>query len=57
MEKEQIRDEENAGEVEDPVQKALKEVYYNAEDHGSDGRVEKLFRSAKKMKVVNGIRM
>ena len=42
-------------EVEDPMDKALKELYYNAEDPGSYGGVEKLFRSAKKVKVVNGI--
>ena len=42
-------------EVEDPMDKALKELDYNAEDPGSYGGVEKLFRSAKKVKVVNGI--
>ena len=44
-------------EVEDPMDKALKELYYNAEDPGSYGGVEKLFRSAKKANVVNGISM
>ena len=44
-------------EVVDPMDKALKELYYNAEDPGSYGGVEKLFRSAKKVKVVNGISM
>ena len=34
-------------EVEDPMDKALKELYYNAEDPGSYGGVEKLFRSAR----------
>ena len=34
-------------EVEDPMDKALMELYYNAEDPGSYGGVEKLFRSAK----------
>ena len=38
-------------EVQDPKDKALKELYYNAEDPGSYGRVEKLFRSAKKAGV------
>ena len=33
-------------EVEDPLNNALKEIYYNAEDNGSYGGVEKLFRSA-----------
>ena len=47
MEKDQIRDEENAEEVEDPMTQALKDLYYNAEDPGSYGGVEKLFRSAK----------
>ena len=45
------------GEVEDPMDKALKELYYNAEDPGSYGGVEKLFRSAKKAKVVSGVSM
>ena len=43
--------------VEDPVDRALKELYYNAEYPGSYGGVEKLFRSAKKAKFVNGVRM
>ena len=34
-------------EEEDPMDKALKELYYNAEYPGSYGGVEKLFRSAK----------
>ena len=34
-------------EEEDPVTKALKEIYYNPEDSGSYGGVEKLYRSAK----------
>ena len=42
-------------EVEDPMDKALKELYYNAEDPWSYGGVEKLFRSAKNAKVVNGV--
>ena len=42
-------------EVEDPMDKARKELYYNAE--GSYGGVEKLFRSAKNVKVVNGVSM
>ena len=44
-------------EVEDPMDKTLKELYYNAEDPGSYGGVEKLFRSSNKAKVVNGVRM
>ena len=44
-------------ELEDPVDKALKELYYNAEDPGSYGGVDKLFRSAKNLKVVNGVSM
>ena len=44
-------------EEEDPMYKPLKELYYNAEDPGSYGGVEKLFRSAKKAKVVNGMSM
>ena len=39
------------------MDKALKELYYNAEDPGCYGGVEKLFRSAKKVKVMNGISM
>ena len=35
-------------EVQDLMNKALKEFYYNGEDPGSDGGVEKLFRNAKK---------
>ena len=34
-------------EEEDPMDKALKELYYKAEDPGSYGGVEKLFSSAK----------
>ena len=33
------------------MDKALKELYYNAEDSGSYGGVEKLFRSAQKAGV------
>ena len=44
-------------EVEDPMDKAVKELYYNAEDPGSYGGLEKLVRSAKKVKVVNGVSM
>ena len=44
-------------EEEDPMDKPLNELYYNAEDPGSYGGVEKLFRSAKKVKVVNGVSM
>ena len=44
-------------EVEDPMDKALKELYDNAEGPGSYGGVEKLFRCAKKGKFVNGVRM
>ena len=38
-------------EVEDPMDKALKELYYNAEEPESYGGVKKLFRSAKKAEV------
>ena len=38
-------------EFEDLMDKALKELYYNAEDPGSYGGVEKVFRSAKKAGV------
>ena len=44
-------------EIEDPMDKALKELYYNAEDSGSYGGVGKMFRSAKQAKVVKGISM
>ena len=44
-------------EVEDPMDKASKELYFKAEDPGSYGGVEKLFRSAKNAKVVNGVSM
>ena len=39
--------------MEDAMTKALKELYYNAEDPGSYGGVEKLFRSAKEAKGVS----
>ena len=38
-------------EEEDPMDKALKELYYKGEDPGYYGGVEKLFRSAKKAGV------
>ena len=38
-------------EVEDPVDKGMKEQYYNAEDPASYGGVEKVFRNAKKAGV------
>ena len=36
---------------EDATEKRLKELYYNPEDHGSYGGVDRLFRSAKKAGV------
>ena len=44
-------------EAQDPMDNALKELYYNAEDPGSYGGVDKLFRSAKKAKFVNSVSM
>ena len=46
-------------EVEDATTKALRELYYNVEDPGSYGGVEKLFRSANKagMQKVTRARM
>ena len=41
----------NDAEVEDPMPKTRKELYYNAEDPGYYGGVEKVFRSAKKAGV------
>ena len=38
-------------EVEDPMDKALQDLYYNAEDPGSYEVVEKLFRSSKNVGV------
>ena len=40
-------------EIDDPMDKALKELYYNAENPGSYGGVEKIFRSAKNAGVKN----
>ena len=40
-------------EVEDPKEKALKDIYYNGEDPGSYGRLEKLFHKVKRAGVQN----
>ena len=42
--------------VEDPMDKALNQLYYNAEDPGSYGGVVNLFHSAKKAGVQSVIR-